>query len=263
MAYAIAGAVARGESFAGRAGRQRPVLYLDGENPLCVAKQRLWDLGIPEIPNLRVWGGWVDDPPPGPDSNLLREFVRRHQPLLIWDSLVQFHDGEEQSASETRGFMKHFRALAHLGATILILHHTGKTSTSQEYRGSSDIKAAVDMAYVLETESTVMGGIHRLTLRNFKARYAPGKNFGLEFISRRGFEACEVPDPPPAPDPMQTVINIVAENPGRNQGEIVVMAKQAGISKHRVEACLENGPFNRQAGTGKAILYTLAQTPGP
>src|SRR6266851_2152720 len=48
VAYAIAGAVARGEGFAGHALKQRPVLYLDGENPLCVAKQRLFDLGIRE-----------------------------------------------------------------------------------------------------------------------------------------------------------------------------------------------------------------------
>jgi hypothetical protein len=58
VAYAIAGAVARGEGFAGHAVKQRPVLYLDGENPLCVAKQRLFDLGIPETNGLQVWGGW-------------------------------------------------------------------------------------------------------------------------------------------------------------------------------------------------------------
>ena len=37
LAYAIAGAVARAESFADLKVQQRPVLYLDGENPLCLA----------------------------------------------------------------------------------------------------------------------------------------------------------------------------------------------------------------------------------
>jgi hypothetical protein len=68
LAYAIAGAVARGKSFADLKVQHRPVLYLDGENPLCVVKQRLFDLGIPETPDLRVWGGWLGDPAPGPDS---------------------------------------------------------------------------------------------------------------------------------------------------------------------------------------------------
>src|SRR5690348_13542650 len=100
-------------------------------------------------------------------------------PLLIWDSLVQFHDGDEQSATQTRAFMTHFRALANAGATVLVLDHTGKTATSQDYRGSSDIKVAVDMAYCVEPGFTLMGGIHRLTMRNFKGRFAPGRHLGL------------------------------------------------------------------------------------
>jgi hypothetical protein len=96
--------------------------------------------------------------------------------------------------------MKHFRALANLGATVLILHHTGKASSSQDYRGSSDIKAAVDMAYCLESEMTFAGAIHRLSLRNFKGRFAPGRQLGLDFLPKKGFIPCEVPDQPTARD---------------------------------------------------------------
>ena len=106
---------------------------------------------------------------------MIMEYSHQHHPLLIWDSLVQFHNGNEQSATQTRAFMTHFRALANLGATVLVLHHTGKTPASQDYRGLSDIKAAVDMAYCLESEMTLAGGIYRLTLRNFKARFALGR----------------------------------------------------------------------------------------
>lgn len=258
LAYAIAGAIARGESFADHKVQQRPVLYLDGENPLCVAKERLFHLGIPVTPNFWVWGGWIGDPPPGPSSTLLGEFARQHKPLLIWDSLVQFHDGDEQSASETRKFMDHFRHLANLGATVLILHHTGKTSTSQDYRGSSDIKAAVDMAYHLEPEFSVNEGIHLLTLRNFKGRFAPGKSFGLEFVKGKGFIACEMPDTKTAVDPMQTIIEIVRERPGSNQSQIVKMAQALGVGKHQVEKCLADGPFKPERGTGRTLLYTVA-----
>ena len=65
------------------------------------------------------------------------EFVKQYQPLLIYDSqLIEFNPGSEQSSTETRAFMRHFRALANLGATIVILHHTGKAETSKPYRGS-------------------------------------------------------------------------------------------------------------------------------
>src|SRR5690349_5683977 len=71
LAYAIAGAVARGETFADQKVHQRPVLYHDGENPLCIARQRLFDLGIPQTPNFWVWGGWIGDPPPGPNNAII------------------------------------------------------------------------------------------------------------------------------------------------------------------------------------------------
>ena len=259
VAYAIGGAIARGEAFAGHGVKERPVLYLDGENPLCVAKQRLFDLGIPQIPNFHVWGGWVCEPPPSPNNAIIRDFARHQKPLLIWDSLVQFHSGDEQSASETRKFMDHFRRLANLGATVLILHHTGKTSTSQDYRGSSDIKAAVDMAYHLEPELSANEGIHLLTLRNFKGRFAPGKSFGLEFVEKQGFIACEMPDTKTAVDPMQAIVEIVRENPGSNQAQIVKMAQQVGIGKHQVEKCLKASAFHRERGTRNEIICSLAE----
>jgi hypothetical protein len=257
LAYAIAGTVARGESFASLKVQQRPVLYLDGENPLCLAKQRLFDLGIPETPDLRVWGGWLGDPPPGPHNPIIMEYSRQHRPLLIWDSLIDFHDGDEQSASDTRAFMKHFRALANLGATVLVLHHTGKTATSQDYRGSSDIKAAVDMAYCVEPEFTLDGCIHRLTMRNFKSRLAPRRHLGLEFVPRKGFISCEVPDQPR--DAMQTIVEIVKAHTGSNQSQIVTLAQAAGIGKHQVEKCLKDAAFHRERGTGKEFIYTIAQ----
>jgi hypothetical protein len=171
---------------------------------------------------------------------------------------VNFHNGEEQSATDTRKFMNYFRALAHFGATIIVLHHTGKTTTSQEYRGSRDIKAAVDMAYHLESEFSLNEGIHLLTLRNFKGRFAPRKSFGLEFVKGTGFVAHELPTQPTARDAMQTVIEIVKAHPRSNQSQIVTLAQQAGIGKHQVENCLKDGPFNRERGNRNEWLYTLA-----
>jgi hypothetical protein len=60
---------------------------------------------------------------------------------------------------------------------------------------------------------------------------------------------------------MQIVIDIVAGNPGSNQSQIVALGQLRGISKHQVEKCLRNGPFNRQRGSRNERLYTLAQSP--
>jgi RecA-family ATPase len=153
FAYFLAGAVAHGNRVFGKEVQPRLVLYNDRENPLFVVKQRLSDLGIGRTPNLKIWGGWEEDPPPGPDHPLVRAAAKEGA-FIIWDSLIRFNPGDEQSSTDTSEFMEHFRHLAHLGATILILHHTGKSVTSQDYRGSSDIPAAVDMAYKLEDART-------------------------------------------------------------------------------------------------------------
>ena len=125
VAYAIAGAVATGKPFAGLAVQKRPVVYIDGENPNVVVKDRLSLLGIADIPTLKIWGGWVSDQPPRPDDSRVIEFAAKEQGLLIWDSFVEFNPGDEMSATETRVFMKQFKKIANLGATVLVLHHTG------------------------------------------------------------------------------------------------------------------------------------------
>jgi hypothetical protein len=257
LAYAIAGAVAHGTEFIGRAARQAPVLYVDGENPLFVVKRNLGDLGIPRTNALRIWGGWNTEPPPGPDDERILRFATADpKPLLIWDSLVEFARADEQSSTEMREFMKHFRRLAHLGATVVVLHHTGKSAGSKEYRGSSDIKAAVDVAYVV-TGKPLYGKLHRLELDPFKSRIAPGQKFAMEFGQGRGFAGIALPKDPPRVDAEQVVRMIVAENPGCNGTQIKALAKPLRVSKHQVDDILGNGEYSIEPGRGSAKLYSL------
>jgi hypothetical protein len=262
LAYFLAGRVAHGGKVLGKQAEQRKVLYLDGENPVYMVKQRLHDLGIPETPNLVVWGGWHLDPAPGPDNLLIQEFARKEKPLLIWDSLVEFHTGDEQSSTETRRFMRKFRQLANIGATVLILHHMGKSDSSQEYRGSSDIKAVVDTAFKLKPVGKDQTRLDRLTLEPFKCRLAPLKPQGLKYIQGEGFVETEYVAPNDTkPDALEVVRAIVEANPGLNQADIVERAKEEGIAKHKVEDGLKNTEvFTCTKGQGNARLYTLADS---
>ena len=54
FAYWLAAAIARGLPILGREVGQRPVLYLDAENPLSVVKQRLSEMGVGETPELKI-----------------------------------------------------------------------------------------------------------------------------------------------------------------------------------------------------------------
>src|SRR5262249_22259155 len=151
---------------------QQPVLYVDGENPLFVIKDRLLRLGIAEYPNFKIWGTWNEPPAEGPGSSKILRFAEKYQPLVMFDSKKAFDGGDEQDATETRRHMNLYRRLATVGATIVLLHNSGKTDSAREYRGSSDIKAAVDSAFLLErTDGSDSGApLGGLRLKPFKNR---------------------------------------------------------------------------------------------
>lgn len=258
IAYYIASCVAHGAPAIGRRVNQKKVLYLDGENPLYVVKQRLFDLGITATSELTIWGGWNPDPPPGPDHPLVIDFARQYKGLIVYDSLIEFHPGSEQSSTETRAFMRQFRALANLGASVIVLHNAGKAESSKLYRGSSDIKAAVDTAYQLrgtDGQSERLGALH---MSCFKGRLVPGQSFGLEFRPKQGFVSCEAPQ---VCGVQEIVSEILRAASGSNQKQIIAKAREKGCTKRQVEACLQNGPWSAMRGPNNSILYSLPDQP--
>lgn len=158
---------------AGRASTEGyPVLVLDRENPIAIVSERFERLGICDGPQFKYWGGWLPDEAPQPGSPIVLEWVNscNPKPLVIVDSLVAFHGGNENDAGETRHWMQQCRKLADTGATVLVLHHSGKGETSQDYRGSSDFKAAIDAGFNVSNYGSD-GLLGTLRLRCFKSRF--------------------------------------------------------------------------------------------
>ena len=236
FALALAGAVAHGQPFLGRAAKQRGVLYVDRENPDYVVQARVRSLRIAETDCFRVWGTWAEFPPEGPQSLEIIRFAREHKPMIIFDSLVAFHTGSEQDATETRRYFQFFRNLAATGATVFVAHHTGKASTAQQYRGSSDIKASVDVAYLLESLSGTEEGIKSLRLKAFKNRLALPDTLRIEYSDGQ-FEL--------SGERVQTnreiIERIVEKNPGASKQEIEGLGKAAGVAQKRTRELLEDG----------------------
>ncbi len=174
-------------SWAARPSRE-PILYLDRENPLEVVKRNLDGLGIRPSRDLHLWGGWHTAPAPGPSED--HRMLFRFRPSLPasaghGDSLVLFHTGDEQSAKQTSYFMNQLLLLADDGANILLLHHTGKSDGSKLYRGSSTILRLLWIWLTYFQGTPKDGLIDRLTLKNFKSRFASGQDFGLQFQQGR------------------------------------------------------------------------------
>ena len=165
LALRLAISLALGGTFLGRRASQTPVLLLDRENPVHVVRKRLSVLAGGPVPNMRVWGSWLADPPSLIGDPRLLAMARELRPVLIFDSFVRFHAADENSSGEMKVVMANLRALTNAGATVLLLHHRPKAQF-QQYRGSSDILAAVDAAYAVEYDEDAQ----ELTLASYKCR---------------------------------------------------------------------------------------------
>lgn len=125
--------------------------------------RKLWlGLGQPAIPQGSAFfflnRGWkINDP--GFDG-FLTETIRLYGiTVLILDTLLQFHDAEENSNKEMRVVMDLLKSWRDKGLTIIFSHHTGKTqgiSGNYAARGASVISGSVDFHLQLGSRGNVI-----------------------------------------------------------------------------------------------------------
>ena len=226
--------VSRGLPFAGMKTHHRRVLYLDRENPSSVTIERMERLKIRDSDWFRIWGLWTAQEPPSPLAPILQEIATELDPapLFIFDSFIAFHPGAENDSTETRRYMDGFRRLANHGATVLILHHSGKSETSKVYRGSSDIKASLDSGYGLTNEGPP-GLLKSLNLRAFKSRFRSLPSIKLdyadgEFLAREGG----------ADQSEAIVLPFLREHIGITKSEFEERARDHGLGRNQARKCL-------------------------
>jgi hypothetical protein len=237
----------------------RKVLLLDRENSAPIVAERHARMGIRDGGSFRVWGGWCEREAPGPDSPELNAWVEANdpKPLLIFDSLVAFAGGvEENDAGQVRAFMQHFRRLADMGACVVVLHHSGKGENTKDYRGSSDIKAAIDSGWHLSNFGD--GQLGRLRLRPWKCRYGIAHELVLNY--RDGEFSTETTQ-----SVTRTVSELLAEllraNPGVRAADFEAMARDKGLGRDRARKFLEegfdSGKVERFKGVNNTKHYSL------
>jgi hypothetical protein len=231
-------AISKGLPFMGRATKQCPVLLLDAENPLPAIRERFNRLRIKTDQNFRVWGQWVDAGPPAAGGALVLEWVKRCavKPVIIIDTVIAFHPGAENDSNETRKYMAQYRALTALGATVVLLHHIGKSETSKDYRGSSDYKASIDIGYKL----TNLGDPSRLSileLKPFKQRFsvAPALQIrchdGIFTLQQSGAHKSDA----------EKLRGLLAGNPGITKSQFESFAAEQKVARKLAREFLEKG----------------------
>lgn len=257
LATAAARAVADGTDFAGIPTTQREVLILDrGENTLPGVQERYGRMGIRDGDGLRHYGDWLGDVP-SPASLLVLDYVRATdpKPLIVVDSLISFLEADENDAVIVRKFMRQLRQLATLGAGVIIQHHAGKDS-SKKYRGSSDIKASVDVAYELDGigDPTKLDGVVMVA---FKARFSVRQRLNLRFDGHKFWS-----DGPERPCKTVTeqLRDLLIANPGIKSGAFERLAGDHKLGRDRARAFLINGrrqeTIEISEGPNNALLHT-------
>jgi len=238
VATALCGSIACGMPFAGRETHQRPVLIIDKENPLPILADRFRRLRVSDGEHLRVWGGWCPDEPPDVDSPILTAWVAscNPKPVLVIDSLIAFNKGDENDAGEIRKFFSALRRLADAGATIILLHHTGKGETTKDYRGSSDIKASIDVGFHLANFGDLMM-LATLRLRAWKARYSVAAEMILRYSN--GTFTSDVNDR--GQTVTQQLIQLLKNNPGVRTADFENISGEKGLGRDRARSFLKGG----------------------
>ena len=253
LAQRMAIAVATGGEFLGRRCQQAEVLYLDYENPSFAIRDRL-DLmtGGTVIPNLHVWGTWLEQDPPQIGSELLLTIAKESRPLIVVDPFRYSHSAEENDSTEMSAVMQQLGYCKKQGCAVVILHHPAKSEGSTG-RGSSCIKGAADVAFLQEMADPNEGGL--ITLKCIKHRFGETLPITIRPNFDEGtFEVTDSPQFTKRTSDTEKLLQIITQTPGLSQNS---WWKQSGMMKARFVALVKenNGTLWREERSGSSLRY--------
>lgn len=153
--------------------KKSKVLIIDEEDSGALIKDRLIKLGIKDKTeiSLSIMTGFKADNEERMNI-LIQEIKRRGISVVIIDSLIRIHSGDENSAKDMANLFTQISRLKKIGITVLINHHHRKSqnnqdSDNQSMRGSVDILAALDCHMMINRKGD------DLIITQTKNRYKP------------------------------------------------------------------------------------------
>lgn len=249
FALKLATACAMGTRFLGRECMKTAVLYLDRENPGAIIRERVETIAGGPVPGLNIWGGWLAEGVPDLVDPRLLKMATDDKPLILVDSLIRFHAGDENSAGDMSKVIAYLRKLVNAGATVVVLHHRPKGEDASAYRGSSDIGAGPDVLYTLTRDDEGL-----LTLKHVKNRYGAELKLTIRADFASGtFEQTDAPATEEKRDASEAIADLIADKPGITQNQIVV---ELHLGRTKTCHILKTGKLWRtEPGQRGAIRY--------
>ena len=214
------------------------ILYLDRDNPLFIAQERIERFGGKTFPKMKYWGPWNTDKkgdplePPFPNSPSLKDLVKAMKnPVVVIDTFAANSGCDENDNSAVGETFKHLRALTHLRATVLVIHHVGKNGTSH-YRGASSMEGAVDVG--LEIVSNIEDGlITSMEVKTFKTRLGDGKPIVYKMVNG-------IPQRATATF-TDVLMTLLERNQGLTKEKFEDLARKNNFRRNTIRNFIENG----------------------
>ncbi len=234
LALAIARSVSMGADFLGLTTKQKPVFYIDRENPWPLLIQRVRKM---DIRDARFWHlSFATQPPKldAPEWEIYKKLPTGG--LVFFDTCRSFHDGEENSSMDAAIIMNRLKELRERDNTIALLHHTPRANE----RASKGSTAWEDLA----DQTLAFHRVRRGSLKEIKeeidaAEYDPDALYHLGTGKKTRYEPAkfyitadyETGEFTLADDPAALIVDALAEyiageGSGKNQSEIHKWAKE-------------------------------------
>ena len=211
------------------------VIYCDADNPAGIALERSERLRGTLDDKISYWGGFLTDD----DGTLVSPWdignpnwlalikkitdTGKH-PIIVFDTLNSFMDGGNENDNAVVGkIMNYMRMMTNYKATVIIIHHTGKSATSKESRGASSFKGGVDAGWLIDSYM-IDSEIKTMTLSAWKSRLGKTVKHTYKMMDGK-LVAVEA-------DNTQMILNFVLTHKGKTKSAIEKAA---------------NGKFSRQA----------------
>jgi len=264
----LGGALAAGHGIFGMQATAAPVVYVDYENSLAILSKRLQDIPADDI----LFLDSTSEPPrlDKPERNLYIDILAAHPgAVFIFDTLRSAQSSDENDSRVMADVMCFLRLLRDRGATVIVLHHTPKSS-DRKYKGSGAIfdmsdhilglypvKQAGDDAEVDDDEDEAK--VFRFGTC-MKARFEPSRMFLTFSVESRHFEIA----PDPAERELADIAAIISSiGLDAKQGDIIAAAHNEGLSQKRALSLLSKGEdrlWSKRRGVNNSKLYSLTET---
>jgi hypothetical protein len=199
-----------------------------------------------------------------PDDPAVMEWVAlcERKPLVVLDSLSAFFGAADQNdASFMRTFLHRCRRLADRGATVVIIHHSGKGESSQDYRGSSDFKASVDLAFHVTNVGSGDGTLGRMLVRPFKTRIHVEGTLSYDYAGGKFIRGEQSAARQTLSEELSSILRL---NPGVTAVKFDDLVKARGLGRDPARVFLQDGVLSgairRESGPKNIKRYYLAQT---